>query len=145
MPAGSERTAAAETWPSAIPELPEIFDSPIAAQRSPGTLFYPSEVSRIFERYWDYLPNLSDHPNFGDESAYTQSKMLSFSTALCSMGSPGSVGTLVTGDAPSGVIKTIESAAFSRLHQIYEGHDYWQVLMGGRSSPVTGSCGSADG
>jgi hypothetical protein len=33
-------------------------------RKYPGKLFYPTEASYIFEKYWDYLPSLDDHPDF---------------------------------------------------------------------------------
>jgi hypothetical protein len=35
---------------------------------NPGDLFYTAEVSHVFEKYWDYLTCLQDHPDFASES-----------------------------------------------------------------------------
>jgi hypothetical protein len=44
--------------------LPAMKSKP---RRRPGQLFYPTEASHVFEKYWDYLSNLNDHPDFASE------------------------------------------------------------------------------
>jgi hypothetical protein len=40
-----------------------------ASQRTTmGKPFYPTEASHVFEKYWDYLTCLEDHPDFASES-----------------------------------------------------------------------------
>jgi hypothetical protein len=34
----------------------------------------------VFEKYWDYLPSPSDHPDFASESQYCQEQMIRFSS-----------------------------------------------------------------
>jgi hypothetical protein len=51
-------------------------------RRNPGKLFYPTEASHVFEKYWDYFTCLNDHPDFASESPYCQEHMVKFSRAL---------------------------------------------------------------
>jgi hypothetical protein len=113
---------------------------------SPGTLYYPEEVSHVRQEYWDYLTCLDQHPKFAQESEFTQARMRSFSAALSNMTAPQSIKTLPLGDAQPWIQKAIEEAAFSRLHPIYDGLDHWEVYLAEhRSSAGTGSGGSAPG
>jgi hypothetical protein len=51
----------------------------------PGKVFYPIEASHVFEKYWDYLTCLSDHPDSASESPYCQEHIRKFSQALAAM------------------------------------------------------------
>jgi hypothetical protein len=51
----------------------------------PSHLYYPNESSHVFEKYWDFLPNLCDHPDFTKETPYCQEQMTRFSAALSTM------------------------------------------------------------
>jgi hypothetical protein len=48
----------------------------------PGDLFYPEEQSHVFEKYWNHLPNLEEHPEFCHESVFTQGCPRHFSSPL---------------------------------------------------------------
>jgi hypothetical protein len=39
----------------------------------------------VFEKYWDYLPYLDQHPDFSNESPYCQHCMSLFSQAICAV------------------------------------------------------------
>jgi hypothetical protein len=106
-------------------------------KRSPrkfaGKLFYPTEVSHIFEKYWDYLPNLDSHPGFALESPVCQERMVQFSMALARLRhknwTPKS-----TAEAQPKDCQIAEDAALSRLRPIPNGPDQWAAC---RSSTVT--------
>jgi hypothetical protein len=98
------------------------------------------------QQYWDHLPCIGQHPRFSEESEHTQAQMRSFSQAFRGMTYAQSIKTLPLVDSPAGVQKVVEEAAFSRLHPIYNGIDYWAVYhVEDRSSADTGSGGSAPG
>jgi hypothetical protein len=60
-----------------------IFEPPKSSPRKyPGKLFYPTEASHIFEKYWGYLKRLDEHPDFASESALCKERMVQFSRAL---------------------------------------------------------------
>jgi hypothetical protein len=106
-------------------------------RRNPGKLFYPTEASHVFEKYWDYLTCLEDHPEFASESQYCQVHMRKFSQALAVMRhkswTPKSVAEAKQSDR-----HIAEDAALSRLRPIPDGPDQWVVR---RSSADTGSGG----
>jgi hypothetical protein len=52
---------------------------------APGQPYRPEEYSRSFEKYWDDLPDLSQHPDFASESPYCQEQMNRFSITLSTM------------------------------------------------------------
>jgi hypothetical protein len=107
---------------------------------TPGKLFYPAEYSHVLEKYWDYLPNLHEHPDFVSESPRSQGSMTRFSSALSQMDLSEFMPS-VTAEATQSEVETAEEAAISRLRPIQDGLDFW----GDRSSPVTGSGVSASG
>jgi hypothetical protein len=41
-------------------------------RQDPGYLFYPNEFSHVFEKYWDHLDCLGQHPDFENEPEYTR-------------------------------------------------------------------------
>jgi hypothetical protein len=89
----------------------------------PGRLFYPAEYSHVFEKYWDYLPRLSDHPDFVKETTFCQEQMNSFSEALSTMDlSPPE--PLVSAEADDEAVQVTEEAAVSRLRPIPDGRDF---------------------
>jgi hypothetical protein len=47
-----------------------------------GKLLYPTEASHIFEKYWEYLPSLDEHPDLASESRICEERMVQFSRAL---------------------------------------------------------------
>jgi hypothetical protein len=92
----------------------------------PSKLFDPTEASHVFEKYWDYLTCLPDHPDFASESPYCQEHMAKFSYALASMRhkswTPKS-----TAESKQSDIHIAEEAALSRLRPIPDGPDQWEV------------------
>jgi hypothetical protein len=91
-------------------------------RKVPGKLFYAKEVSHIFEKYWDYLPDLSSHPDFASESTVCQERMVQFSMALAKLRhknwTPQS-----TAEAQQKDCQVDEDAALSRLRPIPDGPD----------------------
>jgi hypothetical protein len=63
------------------------------AASEPKAPLLPNESSHVFEKYWDYLPCLDQHPDFSNESEYTQRHMLLFF-----MGYPRCCTTTISGD-----------------------------------------------
>jgi hypothetical protein len=51
-------------------------------QKYPGKLFYPTEASHIFEKYWNHLTRLDEHPGFASESPLCKERIVQFSRAL---------------------------------------------------------------
>jgi hypothetical protein len=86
-------------------------------------------------QYWDYLPNLDDHPDFASESPVCQERMVQFSRALAKLRrknwTPKS-----TAEAQKKDCQIAEDAALSRLRPIPDGPDPWELC---RSS--TGTAG----
>jgi hypothetical protein len=83
----------------------------------PGQLYYPAEYSQVFEKYWDYLPDLSQHPGFVSESPCCQEQMSSFSSTFSTM-DLRDFQPLVTAEAKQSDVETVKDAAISRLRQI---------------------------
>jgi hypothetical protein len=104
-------------------------------------LYYPNKFSHVFEKYWDYLSCLDQHPDFRNESQYTQYHMTLFSGALSSM-NLADFQPPPSAEAKQDDIEIADEAAISRLRPIQDGLDYWQEH---RSSAATGSGGSAPG
>jgi hypothetical protein len=102
-------------------------------RKYPGKLFYPTEASHIFEKYWDYLAQLDKHPSFASESPICQERMVQFSRALAKLRhknwTPKS-----TAEAQEKDLQVAQEAALSRLRQIPDGPDQWSLC---RSSTVT--------
>jgi hypothetical protein len=48
----------------------------------PGLLYYPSEYSHVFEKYWDVLNNPTQHPD-QDMSSHSRDSMAAMAEALC--------------------------------------------------------------
>jgi hypothetical protein len=40
----------------------------VSPRKYTGKLFYPTEASHIFEKYWNHWPNLDEHPDFASQS-----------------------------------------------------------------------------
>jgi hypothetical protein len=47
-------------------------------RQDPGHLYYPNEVSHVFEKYWDHVACLDRHLDFQKESEVTQFCMTLF-------------------------------------------------------------------
>jgi hypothetical protein len=98
-----------------------------------GQLFYPAECSHVFEKYWDHLNNPEGHPEFSQESEFTQGCMKHFPVALSRLDVTDFV-PQVSVEAKQSDLESAEDAAISRLHQIHDGPDVWELH---RSSEVT--------
>jgi hypothetical protein len=77
----------------------------------------------VFEKHWDYLRDLSQHPDFVSESSYCQEQMNRFSTALSTM-DLCKFQPLVAAEAKDSDVKTAQEAATSRLRPIQDGLDF---------------------
>jgi hypothetical protein len=108
-------------------------------RRIPDERFYPTEVSHVFEKIWDYLTCLSDHPDFGSESPYCQEHMAKFTQALVAMKHKSFVPRSAA-EAKQSDLHIAEDAALSRLRPIPDGPDQWGMH---RSSSDSGSAGPA--
>jgi hypothetical protein len=106
-----------------------------------GQLYYPNESSHVFEKYWDFLPNLCDHPDFSNETPYCQELMTRFSAALSTM-NLSEFEPHPAAEAKDTDVKIATEAAISRLLPIQGGDDQWEVH---RSSAATESGGDAPG
>jgi hypothetical protein len=106
-----------------------------------GHLYYPSESSHVFEKYWDYLSCLDQHPDFPNESPYCQRHMLLFSQAISAMPKSATFVPRPAAEAKQSDLETAEDAALSRLRPIKDGPDQWQE----HSSAATGPGGPAPG
>jgi hypothetical protein len=51
-------------------------------RQMPGQLFYRAEFSHVFEKYWNHLASLGEHPEVCQESEFTQGRMKHSSSAL---------------------------------------------------------------
>jgi hypothetical protein len=107
--------------------------------QKPGQLFHPAEDSQVFEKYWDYLEDLEEHPEFSQELSFTHGCMKHFSSALSRLDladfAPG-----ISAEAKQSDLEAAEAAAVSRLHPIQDGPDIWEMH---RRSAVTESSVSA--
>jgi hypothetical protein len=90
---------------------------------APGQIFYPAEFSHVFEKYWDYLPQPPNHPDFSRESTFCQAQMNSFSEALSTM-DLRAFEPLVSAEADEKAVQVSEEAAISRLRTIQDGQDF---------------------
>jgi hypothetical protein len=104
------------------------------AREAPGQLHYPAEFSHVFEKYWDYLSNLSESHGLANESPFGQAQMNSFAEALSAMDLAG-FAPLVAAEADDKAVQVSKEAAISRLRLIQGGLDFWGVHRGA----VTGS------
>jgi hypothetical protein len=104
-------------------------------------LFYPDAYSHVFEKYWDYLPNLSEHSDFTSESQYCQEQMTRFSGSLSTMDLSDFQPSPVA-EAKQSDLEAAQDAAISRLRPIQDGLDLWGIHM---SSGVTGLGAPAPG
>jgi hypothetical protein len=97
--------------------------------------------SHVFEKYWDYLPRLDQHSDFGNESGLTKQHMRIFSAELSSM-NLDAFEPLPAAEAKQTDIEISDEPAVSRLRPIQDGLGSWQEH---RSSAATGSGGPAPG
>jgi hypothetical protein len=118
-------------------------------RQEPGQLFYPAVYSHVFEKYWQTIDHPEQHSEFSQETSFTQACATRFSAAL------GDIDTsaftpLVDSEANPFFVGIAQEAAISRLCPIRDALDFWALDEGrgssvGRSSPDTGSGGSAPG
>jgi hypothetical protein len=104
-----------------------------------GELYYPAEFSHVFEKYWDFLPNLEGHPGFSEESPYCREQLARFSRTLSGM-DLSNFEPRPSVENKDRDVKIALDASISRLLPIQEGDDQWEVH---RSSAVTASGASA--
>jgi hypothetical protein len=104
-------------------------------------VFHPNEFSHVFEKYWNFLPNLQDHPDIINESPYCQEQMSHFWAAL-SMMNPEEFQPHPAAEAKDTDEKIATEAAISRLLPIQDADDQWEVY---RSSAATVSGRAAPG
>jgi hypothetical protein len=111
-------------------------------RKFPGKLFYPVEASHIFEKYWNYLPNLDQHTGFASESSICQERMIQFSRALAKLRhrnwTPKS-----TAEAQEKDHQIAEEAALSRLRPIPDGPDQWSLCGSSTTTDGPASLGSS--
>jgi hypothetical protein len=74
----------------------------------------------VFEKYWDYLPCLDQHLNFGSESQYTQHNTWLFSEALSRMSFDDAFEHKRAPEAKQTDIEISEDAAIARLRLIQD-------------------------
>jgi hypothetical protein len=110
-----ERPPTIERWRKAYPEIDKQLIS----------VFYPNEQSHVFEKSWDYLPCLDQHPDFASESQYSQYHIKLFSQAVSAMVDLADFEPKPTAEAEQIDMKISEDAAISRLRPIQDGLDYW--------------------
>jgi hypothetical protein len=110
--------------------------------QDPGYLFYPIEYFHVFEKYWDNLACLDQHPDFPNESEYTRYCMTLFAQGLSGIAAQGAFELRPSAEAKEEDVLTSEHAAVSRLRPIQDGLDYWGEYW---RSAVTGSGGPAPG
>jgi hypothetical protein len=112
-------------------------------RKFPGKLFYPTEASHIFEKYWGYFPNLDDHPDFASESPICQERMVQFSRAMTKLRhrnwTPKS-----TAEAQEKDHQIAEEAGLLRLRPIPDGPDQWSLCRSCTDTDGPSSQGSSE-
>jgi hypothetical protein len=98
-----------------------------------GKLFYIVEASHIFEKYWNHLTCLDEHPGFASESPICRERMAQFSRALAKLRHKNWI-PKSTAEAQERDLKIAEEASLSRLRPIPDRPDQWSLC---RSSTVT--------
>jgi hypothetical protein len=88
----------------------------------------------VFEKYWDYLPDLTQHPDFSSETSFCQEQMIRLSAGLSRM-DLSEFEPSVAAQAKQSDVETARDAAISRLRPIQGGLDFWGMHGGA----VTGS------
>jgi hypothetical protein len=83
-------------------------------RKEPGQLFYPAEYSHVFEKHWHHLDKPETHPDFSQESSFTQDCMRHYSIALSRLNCE-SFEPLVHAEAKDSDIEIATEAAISRL------------------------------
>jgi hypothetical protein len=87
---------------------PNVFSHiPIAAQHC--LPIQGDATQSVFEKYWNYLPNLEERPEFCQESEFTQGCMTHFSSALSRLGLTDFM-SRVSAEAKQSDLETVEDA-----------------------------------
>jgi hypothetical protein len=102
----------------------------------PGQLFYTAEYSHVFEKYWDNFDCPLNHPEFSQETWFTQDCMNLYTTALSSLNCANFI-PQVHAEAKDSDVRIAIEAATSRLLPIPDGPDLWSILES-RSRSGTG-------
>jgi hypothetical protein len=95
-------------------------------RQTPGQLSYPAEQSRVFEKYWNHLENLEEHPVFCHGSEFAQGCMKHFSSAISKL-DLADFTPRVSAEAKDKDAHIAEEAAISRLRQIQDSSDMWAL------------------
>jgi hypothetical protein len=123
-----------ETLWTALAAWPTLKPRKSSPRKYPGKLFYPTEASHIFEKYWDHLTRLDEHPDFASESPLTKERMVQFSRVLSKLRTKNWT-PQPTAEAQDKSLQVAQEAALSRLRPIPDGPDQWALR---RSSTGTG-------
>jgi hypothetical protein len=107
-------------------------------RRYPGRIYYPDQFSHIIQKYWDYLFNLTSHPDFENESSICKERMAIFSKAMRKFKRTTNWTPQPYAEAPEKGLRIAQEAAQSRVRPIADGPNQWDVC---RSSTVTVSSG----
>jgi hypothetical protein len=86
-------------------------------RQHPGFLFYPNEFSHVFEKYWDYIVDLEEHPDF----------MAPFSRGLSGRAAQGTFKLRASTEVREEDILITEHTAVSRLRPIQGGLEWGLV------------------
>jgi hypothetical protein len=89
-------------------------------------LFYPAEYSLVFEKFWHHLDKPETHPEFSQESSFTQDCMRQYSAVL-SLLDLKDFEPLVHAGAKDSDVGIATEAAISRLLPIQDGPTYGLV------------------
>jgi hypothetical protein len=123
-----------------------------ARRQDPGQLYYPAEYTHVFQKYWDFLNDPTQHPDCS-ESDHTKSSMQYMAAALSEMNLENWQPQL-SDVSPEKSQRVAHDAALSRRYPIHDSVDYWpppaeqvceeeaMIAAGkivGRSSPDTDS------
>jgi hypothetical protein len=112
-------------------------------RQNPGRLHYPDESPHVFEKYWDYLPYLDQHPDFSSESECARHHVLLFSQGISAMlRDDDQWGPQPAAETSTSEQETAEDALLYRLRPIQDGTDQGEEH---RSSAATGLGGPAPG
>jgi hypothetical protein len=96
------------------------------SQKDPGLLHYPNKFSHVFDKYWDHLSCLDQHPDFASESEYTRHRMTLFSQGISAMASQGTFELRPSAEALLKDVLVTEHSAVSRFRPTQDGPDCWE-------------------
>jgi hypothetical protein len=89
-------------------------------REEPGQLFYPTEASHVFEKYWNHLPCLDQDPDFDSETPHCQQQMIKFSQALAEM-DPDSFVPRSAAEAKESDLRIAEDLCFRECYRLKTG------------------------